>query len=469
MRITASTSACTLVLALVAGGCASVDSGQSLSSVQRQLADRVEGSVGWDPDRQDARAALARLLAEPLTAESAVRIALVNNRRLQADLARLGIAQADLVEAGLLENPTLSLGLLYGDAGTITEAGVVQDLVGLVSLSVRRKIAGAHAERTIAQTSQQVLDLAAAVQTQYFTVVGDAQALEVAQQVVDSTEAAAELARRQLQAGTLSRREQALQQAFHAQSALDLAQAQARLALDREKLNQLLGLWGGNTAWTIPRRLPELPLQLPSLLTVEETAVARRLDLSAARKEAEAAAQASSLTRQFRYLSMLGLGVGYKREEDGEKFFGPEIELGLPIFNQGQARITRAEAESVASAAALAALAVETRAQARAARAQVLATSEAVRHYETALLPLQQQIVQETLKFYNGMLVGAYDLLLAQQAQVQTARQYVEAKKAFWHAWVELEHALGGRIPLPASAAVMPAETAPTPHHHEHE
>jgi len=471
----ASALATVVCIAFSLAGCATVDPAQSFSLVQDTLAARVDGEVKWKagvPDIPGAREAIDRLLAHPLSADDAVRIALVNNRRLQADFERLGIAQADLVEAGLLDNPVLSLSLFYGDPGTIVEAGIVQDVIGLLSLSVRRKIAGAQADRVIAQVGQRVLDLAAQVKAHYYTVVGDAQALELAQQVADSTGAAAELARRQLEAGNLSRREQAMQQAFHAQTALELAQAQARLAMDREKLNELMGLWGADTQWRTPQRLPELPRTLPELARVEETAVSQRLDLEAARKEAEAAAQALHLTRQFRFLSPLGLGVAYKREADGEKFFGPEIELGVPIFNQGQGRIARAQAESASAAASVAALAVEIRAQARTARAQVMAANDSVRHYERALLPLQQSIVEETLKFYNGMLVGPYDLLLAQQSQVQTAGRYVEAKKAFWHAWVDLERALGGRVEIttsaPEASKPVPAEaSAPPPHAHE--
>jgi cobalt-zinc-cadmium efflux system outer membrane protein len=76
------------------------------------------------------------------------------------------------------------------------------------------------------------------------------------------------------------------------------------------------------------------------------------------------------------------------------------------------------------------------------------------------MLPLQQSTVDETLKFYNGMLVGVYDLLLAQQGQVQAARDYVAALESFWQAWAELERALGGRVPLPPAP---PAEPAPMP------
>jgi cobalt-zinc-cadmium efflux system outer membrane protein len=278
--------------------------------------------------------------------------------------------------------------------------------------------------------------------------------------VVVSTQAAAELAGRQHQAGNLSRREQTIRQAFHAQAVLQATQAQARRAAGREKLNRLLGLSGEDSGWTLPARLPGVPEALPPLEQVEATAMSQRLDLLAAKKEAEAAAQALGLTRQLRYLSALGIGVAYKREPDGEKFYGPEIELGLPLFNQGQGRVARAEAEYRRSANHVEALAVEIRSEAREARDRLAAAHQSVRHLETVMLPLQQSTVDETLKFYNGMLVGVYDLLLAQQGQVQAARDYVAALESFWQAWAELERALGGRVPLPPAP---PAEPAPMP------
>jgi cobalt-zinc-cadmium efflux system outer membrane protein len=297
------------------------------------------------------------------------------------------------------------------------------------------------------------LDLAAEVQNQYYTIVGDAQALELAQQVVDSTEAAAELVRRQRSAGNLSLRDQTMQQAFYAQTLLDVAQAEVQLQSDREKLNRLMGVWGADTNWTTPTRLPAIPETLPSLDKLEARAIEGRLDLAAAKKDAEAAAQALNLTRQFRYLGPLGIGVAYKREPDLGKFWGPTVELGIPIFNQRQADVARAEADFKRTQDRVAALAVDIRSQARESRARLVAASSVVHHYEAVLLPLQQTIVGETLKLYNGMLVGVYELLLAQQNQVQTARQYVAANKAFWLAWTDVERAIGAQVPMPPTSS----------------
>ena len=456
-------------------GCASVDPAQRFAGVRETVGQRLNQNLTWSRDTQPSsavREAVERLLADQLSAEEAVQIALVNNRRLQAAFESLGIAQAQLVDAGLLDNPVFSLYVYSGAPGNIVDGAIVQDFISVLSLSVRKQIAGAQADRVTAEAAQRALALAAEVKAQYYAVVGDAQALELAQQVVTSTQAAAELAGRQYDAGNLSRREQTIQQVFYAQTALEVAQAQAQLAADREKLNRLLGLWGADTRWQVPARLPRVPDTLPALEQLEASAVERRLDLLAAKKEAEAAAQALNLTQQFRYLSVLGIGVAYKREQ-GENFFGPAIELSLPLFNQGQGRVARAQAEYRQSANAVGALAVDIRSEARAARDRLVAAHAAVGHFERALLPLQQSIVEETLKFYNGMLVGVYDLLLAQQGQVQTARQYVAALKEFWQAWAELERALGGGVPAPQTAVEHSAsavqEPEPVPDHTDHQ
>jgi len=396
------------------------------------------------------------LLQKQLSADTAVQIALLNNRDLQSSYASLGIAQADLVEAGLLENPVFSYTYYTGGAGSIVEASIVQDFVSVLSLSARKKVGQAAADRVVAETAQRVLDLAWQVRTQYYVVVGDSQALDLMRQIVSATDAAAELARRQLAAGNLNRRDQAVQQAFYAQALLDASQAEMQLSSDREKLNRLMGLWGGQTRWSVPARLPRVPASLPSFDEIESQAISQRLDLAAAKKEAESTAQALTLTQQFRYLDALGIGVAYKREPGAGNFVGPTVQLGLPIFNRGQAKVARMEAEYRRSQERVAALAVAIRSETREARERLSGMQQVVQHYTQVLLPLQQTILSETLKSYNGMLTGVYELLLTKQMQVQTARQYVAANRDFWLAWADLERAAGGSLALAATAVPEP-------------
>jgi len=284
-----------IALMVVLSGCASVQRDARFPEVRDAVGQRVEQNVSWNQNSdQDRRAqeAVHRLLKQELTVDTAVQIALLNNRNLQATYESLGVAQADLVEAGLLDNPVFSISVYSGDPGSIIEASIVQDFVGLFSMSARKKIGEAAARRATLEVSNKAVDLARQVEGQYYTVVGDAQALELAQQVVVATEAAAELAERQRAAGNLNRRDQSVQQAFYAQTLLEVAQAEAQLASDRERLNRLMGVWAQDIGWTIPGRLPALPAALPALEQLEARAIAERLDLAAAKADAEAATRA---------------------------------------------------------------------------------------------------------------------------------------------------------------------------------
>jgi cobalt-zinc-cadmium efflux system outer membrane protein len=461
-----------LVCLVAVAGCASVERTAAMADVDRAVSARIDEHVQWQQNSNEDRAAEAQvrtLLEDELSVQEAVRIALLNNRGLQANYERLGISQADLVQAGMLENPELSLQYLFGDEGDLLEASIIQPLMNVVTLAARKKIGQAQAQQARLEIAQSVLEVALEVRAAYYAVVADAQAIELMGEATRGTEAAADLAARQYRAGNLSRREQALQQIAYAQAALETAQAQARLASDRERLNRLLGLWGEDTRWTVPNRLPEMPAVLPPLDQVERLAVMHRLDLAAAAAEVEAAYRAWGLTRDTRWLSALGIGITFKREPNGEKLLGPEVSLGLPLFDQGQARVARRASELRQSERRLEAMAVDVRSQAREARLRLQAAHEVVMHYRNALLPLQQTVVAETLKFYNGMLIGVYELLAAQQGQAHAAKQYVEASKAFWLTWVDLERAVGTSLPVPAPNAKPASEpTAAMNQHASH-
>ena len=91
-----------LALALVVSGCASINPQQGFdevsSVVEQRLGSRVYWYTGSEEDTQ-VQQSIQNLIAQPLKADSAVQIALLNNQSLQAEYANLGISQADLLQA----------------------------------------------------------------------------------------------------------------------------------------------------------------------------------------------------------------------------------------------------------------------------------------------------------------------------------------------------------------------------------
>ena len=110
----------------------------------------------------------------------------------------------------------------------------------------------------------------------------------------------------------------------------------------REKLNRLLSLWGGDTAWKIAGDLPPLPESDVALRGLESLAVAQRLDLAAAHAELGGIVRALGLVKKYRYIGALEFGVDTERDPDRTNVTGPRLRLELPLFNLRHLHVSRA-------------------------------------------------------------------------------------------------------------------------------
>jgi cobalt-zinc-cadmium efflux system outer membrane protein len=471
----------TLFALLTAGGCASVPKAGGFDAVQREVADRTGHQVQWrGQTAEDAQLhrAVADLLANDLTANQAVQVALLNNRTLAARFEDLGIAQADLVQAGLLKNPIFSGSWRFPDHSprvTNVEYSVAEDFLDLLVLPLRKRVAQQEFDRTRLSIGHDVLELAAEVKEAFYTMQARAQLVQRLRLVSDINQAAAELATRQREAGTLNELGEANQQVAYEESKVDVAQAEAQLAADRERLNRLMGLWGDQTTWKIANRLPDLPAEKIPLDRLESLAMRQRLDVLAARAQTVTLREALAAKDAYRYFANAEVGVSTEKDPDGVRVTGPTLSLQLPIFDQGQAQVAQLAAQFRQSQRRLEALAIDARSEVREARDRLVAQRALVEHYQR-LLPQRVRILNLTLQHYNGMLKGAYDLLLAKQAEVATERAYIESWRDYWIARTQLERALGGKLPGAASPTTMPS-TMPMPgatpdahddHHHNH-
>lgn len=463
-------------------GCATVDRNTGLSDVDQAVSQRIGKRIHWNQGTvQDGavETTIRSILQRQMTVDDAVQVALLNNPSLQATYEELGIAQSDLVEAGLLQNPRFDFNYkpaIADGSGTEIEFTVVQNFLSIAFLPLRKKVASEAFERAKLQVANEVIDVVHEVRAAFYTLQAHQQVLEMERNALLAMEASAEFARRLHDAGNITDLALANERAAYMQVKVGVARMELEVGNDREELNQLLGLWGGDTTWTIADRLDELPPADPSLEHLESLAVAQRLDLEAARREAQALEQAFVLAKQTSPWMDFDLGIAGKRESDGLKLLGPEISAEIPIFNQGQTRIARAESELRQSQQRLRKLAVRVRSQVRVARTRLVTARDIASFYRSQLLPLRQTVTSLSQEQYNGMLIGVFELLQAKQAEIASGREYIEALRDYWVAYAELEHAVGGRLPLPAlpesdqeAVPVTPSSPQEPQHqHHQH-
>jgi cobalt-zinc-cadmium efflux system outer membrane protein len=444
-------------LALTA--CASTSPQHAFQESAALVKARTGKSIVWDQGTSADAAvdrALRRLLATPLTVDGAVEIALLGNQDLQATYEGLRVAQADLVQAGLLQNPVFGGAVVFPVAGVAQRGfslSIADDFLGLFTIAARQRVAASELEAAEAHVADAVLRLTFDVQTAFFRLQAAQQELAMRRTILESGDAALDVARRQRAAGNTNDLDLANQEALDEQVRTDVVRSEADVVTAHEELDRLMGLWGPAAGYRVVEKLPELPATEPPLKHLEALAIDRRLDLREAYAEAQARSHALAMTKNYRWLGSAELGASYERSPEGFSVVGPEASVELPIFDQKQAAVSRLEGQTRAALSHEIALAIAIRSEVREARGRLLAARRLVERYAQVIVPLRERVVALSQQQYDAMLLGVYQLLLAKQNEVDAYREFIEALRDYWIARAELERAIGGALPTPMPKA----------------
>ena len=457
-----------LLAALLLAGCAGLaphDTFRTSAGLARASAGAEARLATSDDERRALAAEVEAMLKTPLDLDAAVRLALINHPGLQATYHEAGIAQADLVQATRLRNPSFGFARMSGGGEREIERGVAFDLAGLLTMPLRQRMAARRHEETTLRIAAAIERHAHDTRRAWIEAVAARQALDYARQVAAAADAASELTARMRQAGNASALDLAREQAFHAEAGAAVLRAGRALDSARERLTRQLGLWGEQAGYTLPERLPDLPAQPSDAKDVERLAQERRLDVRTARAAAAGTASDLGLTRATRLVNVFDLGYASKSETGKQRSEGYEIALELPLFDWGGARVARAESLYMQALGQVAQAAVDARSQARAAYLGYRASYDVARHYREHVLPLRKKIADETLLRYNGMLASPFELLLDAREQAAAVHAAIEAQRDFWLADTELRAALGGPLPAPDASH---HEQLHEQHHEQH-
>ena len=448
-----------LVVAVLLPGCASFSADGGFAAVQQTAKERLGKDVrrarsGADQDAIDKR--VVELLAQPLTVDDAVQLALLNNRGLQATFQELGITEAEVVQAGRLPNPGFSFARLQRGDEIELERGFHFNLARLLALPLIGPMEARRFEQTKGMVATSMLSLAADTRKAYFNALAAEETVRYMRQVRQAAEASAELARRMEQVGNFNKLQRAREQSFYADAALNLARAEQAQRSTRERLTRLLGAWGAQTQFALPERLPDLPKEALDQPDIEAVALAQRLDVQGAKLAAEQTAKNLGLTRTTRFINVLELGIVRDSSNQAPPRRGWEISVELPLFDWGDARVARAEAVYMQSVHRAAETAINARSEVREAYTGYRSAFDIARHHFEEIVPLRKRIAEENLLRYNGMLLGVFELLADARAQIASVNNAIVALRDFWVARSDLDMALIGRpsLSMPSGPAI---------------
>jgi len=448
-------------------GCASFspDGGMSVvATVASETINKDVVSIRTVDDAERARSAVQALLRRSLTVDTAVQIALLNNRGLQAAYNELALAEAEFVEESLPPNPTFAISRITGNGGYEIERQVVGDILALATLPFRSEIARQRFQKAQLRAALETLRLAAEVRRTYYRAVATNELVGLLTDAKSTAESTAQLALKLGETGSLNKLDQAREHVFYAETTADLATLRQHATTLRERLIRLLGLWDGDLGFRLPQKLPALPRRPLSLPGIEVNAVAHRIDLQIARIELEALAKSLKLTEATRFVTLLDVaGIDKKTQEpEGVPFRerGFDIQFQIPIFDGGEVRVRQAVETYNQAFNRLTEKAVNVRSEARDAFRVYRSTYDIAGHYQREVLPLRKIISDEMQLRFSSMQVDVFALLKEMKQRIAALRVAIHAKLDFWLAQSEFQTAINGGGRSEAQEETRPSPTA---------
>lgn len=415
------------------------------------VANRVDSQVEWRQGcyhDERAQAIIQSMINSELNADTAIQIALLNNPKIQAIFEDLGIAQADLVEAGLLSNPAFEVEIRYPHVKclrTNIEYLLTTSLLDAFLIPLRTKLATTEFEQAKLHVSNEILNLAFDVRETFYELIAERQKFNYIKSIVEITSILGEISSKQISIGNVNSLEFQLTQSRFLEADLELSQSLAEIIRIKEKLNRLLGL-ESDFCLILPENLPEeFDYQGFDLCTLESIAIEERLDIQVARLELVRFCRMLGLKDWWTYTKLQG-GLAGERDPDGTNLIGPGISGELPIFNYGQAARMRLFAEFRQAQDRLAELEIRVRSEVREAHKLLMNYLKIINDYRERLLPMQEKISASSEELYNVMGLGIDKLLENKRLEVVAIKNYTESVKKYLVSRVELDRALGGYL-----------------------
>ena len=494
-----------IVVATSLSGCATVNPQADYARSRELIAQSSGVGTAYDPEKEPLSAEdLQPRLADGLTLTEAVEIALLNNRRLQGAFQEIGIARADWVQAGLLSNPTVGIGLLFPEGGGTSNihAALAQNIVDLWQMPVKKRLTERKVEQRVVEVARLAGELAVETKRAYYEAVAATELLSIARLSVELYQKSYNATRTQREAGTGTALAENLQRGELLQAQLDLQNAEAAARNTRRQLVRLLSVDEEVATVELTDALPAGVAPATDAEALVALAREHRLDLQAL-QQAVLAGDAEIQLEYLRIFPEIMVGVSAERnesralpgrdiaadfarsslragqptipdiqtpgerraaqEQDIEFKIGPNIEITLPIFDQNQAQIARARYGRVQAVKSYEDLFINIAQDIRAAVDQARAQWTSVAFYHDELLPQAERSLEFSTAAWQAGTADVLTLLASQRNLLATRRQYVSAHAAAAASLADLERAVGlplGRVQA-ADRGGRKSESAP--------
>jgi outer membrane protein TolC len=446
--------ACALALASppALAACTASSIGSDLSRVRELSAAPVLPALESERGVRDADQQAQALLQKPLDADGAVRVALLSNRELRAQLHALGIARGQLMQAGMVDNPSVGAEAIVEEPVEL-ELRVEYDISSLLLAPLRADAAEAELEAERHHAAAAVVRLGYEVRAALTALQAAERRVEIGRQALEAYGAGRDAMAALRKAGNVRELDAISHAAAYERARVRFAELELERTARRERLLRALGIEPPHAALRVQPGPPDVPETVRLPPGAGERAVAASLELGETQHRAQAAELRADARRTEGWLPEIEVGVLSLYEQrtatpdfgdDAAWRWGGGVTLSLPLFDRGHGAVRALEAEQARLVDRHAAAAADLRSRAREVEQGLRSAHARAQQFKTAILPAHARLVEQTLLQYNAMQASVFDLLQARREQLEAELAYVETLREYWTVATAMDALLAG-------------------------
>ncbi|MDZ4858117.1 MAG: TolC family protein [Candidatus Hydrogenedentes bacterium] len=321
-----------VVSALTCCGCGTVQPNADYTRAGFMISARTASDSVYNPaEEATIENRIRGLLADGVTAEEAASVALLNNREFQGLFFEIGVSRAEVVQAGLLTNPTLFFNVLIPDGGGRTKLtyGLAQELAELWQLPKRKKSAEEKLESTILMIVNSGIDISMRAKVAYYNAAAATMGEENARKNESLTQEALGLVEKRFSAGDVSELDVNRARANALSAKTDLITAAHEAKFTKATLDRELGLSYWKAPFTLGDALTVTPAPLEEDSVLIASAAENVIDIDIARRGIAAAE--ADLAAQYRAV-LPSVKAGISAERTAQRAVLGRVEQGVAAW-----------------------------------------------------------------------------------------------------------------------------------------
>lgn len=453
-----------LFLILLLPACYKVPITQEFNSLKKTTKEITGSEIIYDSYTKypEMESTIKNNISNGLSRDEAVKTALMNNPSLQADFAKLGIAKADLIQAGLYTNPTTNNVFRFptadrgpGTAQTNIESVTTGKLSDLWQVPLRKQIFEDELEIITLRILSAILDIVEATKSAYDACVRADLQLENEKILLEYSK---EL-----------REEIYYRQHYGYSNDLDKYNADAHVAMvqtvlaeyEKERkraylhLTKLLGITPSSKEIVLTDTILDSVIT-PSLSDLESYALEYRPEIQIARFKIKRYEDTVRFEKS-RIWKDVSIGITYKQDFDKPfRGWGPAIDFEIPLFDSNYAQIAKAEFEFERAKKKLRYRKIRIQEELRKELTAVNKEKREIAYYNTFIIPSYEKAIDYTYTYANTMQLNMLTALESQLTLYKAEQELIEKYYNLHISFNKLERAYGKIIePLPEEKSII--------------